>query len=275
MQFRSLHFRHLIFPALLVLTAAVAFLLARSASDDGAGVSAQAQPPGNVQEQANPDQEEERWCETHPIPGGGERTTCADGPPPEELWYYDALLEDSREPWFDGTLNGIRIGPDVSPDNSFCESIGAGDDASRGHVPFEESAGTPVEISPAFLPQDSSMDDNDAFQCGGVVIHAEAEFTVPPDLSVPRAGGFLYISRSRGTNQVEVGLAIAARRASAGQIAGRPAVVFEPVLPEGLGTSAIVIDEPFGTTVLVADGLPGADLRAIAESLYAQEGQVH
>jgi hypothetical protein len=206
-------------------------------------------------------------CMTNVSPSGVEHASCFSGEPPREGWYLPLLAAEAEKPWFDGEINGIRIGPNVEGGDAFCESIGAAAQEDRAPVPFDESVGTPLSITPTYLPEGAEPLSSSATQCGGVVNYAEIEYWVPPDLSIPRWGGWIRVHRWRGDPLL--GLAgPAADRAEASEVAGRPAVLFHPITEEGYGTSAIVIREDFGLTFLLADGVSMADLVTVAEGLY-------
>lgn len=180
-------------------------------------------------------------------------------PFPGAPWYVPYLEEEARASRFDDDLNGIRIGPSVTP-----QSPCAPGEARA--VSEEAAVGTPLEIQPAYLPPGSIPIGSDASMCRDQVIGTVREYTIPAASPASRFGGHLLVVRSAGSH--EVSLNEAADRASAVTIAGRPAVAFRPLTPEGWGPSALVVAEPWGITRLQATGLPAHELQRIAEGLY-------
>ena len=179
-------------------------------------------------------------------------------PSPEPPWYVPYLEEERKAPVFDGELNGLRIGPSVNP-RGLCTP------GEVRHAPMDVAVGTPMEIQPQYLPPESNQYESVTSVCGDRVIGVFREYAIAPD-SARFGGGRVSIARRTGGH--EVPLQQAASRASAVSIMGRPAVAFRPLTPEGWGSSALVIAEPWGTTTLQAFGLPAEELQKIAEGLY-------
>ncbi|MBW7940546.1 MAG: hypothetical protein H3C63_17575 [Candidatus Omnitrophica bacterium] len=254
MKLRHTGVRNAAFVSLLVAAAVVGFMLMRAL-----GPTERAEAQAGRQDPPIPQ------CMTYETPRQEMRTTCFSGPPPESGW-YEPLLEAEREkPFFDGTLAGLRIGPNVEKSDTFCKSIGATDRDDRSVIEIAHTAGTPVEISPSYLPEGSEAVRTYAEQCGGIAYSATVDYWVPPDLSIPRWGG--EISVYRGMDEATMGLAIAADRAETGEVAGYPAALFHPLTPEGFGYSAIVYSNGEVLTFLLGDGVSLDDLRKVAVSL--------
>jgi hypothetical protein len=136
----------------------------------------------------------------------------------------------------------------------FCSSIGVDSPDSKSVIPIEHTAGTLVEIAPGYLPggAEAEVTRSYAEQCGGMPYAAEVEYWIPPDLSILRWGGGIWISRGLGSSSL--GLTIAVDRAETGEIAGHPAAFFRPLTAEGFGFSAIAYSDGAVLTVLLGDG---------------------
>jgi hypothetical protein len=121
-------------------------------------------------------------------------------------------------------------------------------------------------ISPTYLPPGSALDAEEVSVCGGVVAVATQTYSVASDRSQGRRGGHFTIVRWLG--QPFARLDIPAERWSAATIAGQPAAVAQPIIPLGLGQSAVVLFSNGIMTQVQAIDLPFEELQRIVEGLY-------
>ena len=190
-----------------------------------------------------------------------------------EPWWFVPLLEaDEEEPRFDGTINGIRIGPDVTRtlnDISPCRES-ANEEGIAELVDAVAARGTPLEVAPRYLPAGTSVFNEDqerAGRCGDVIITAGREYVTQPDVVGGRWSASIVIVRMVVSPPMTA-LSVAESRVRSATIAGRPAVIVDPFTADGFGDSAVVIREPWGITLIQANGLPTSEIVQIAESLY-------
>jgi hypothetical protein len=195
------------------------------------------------------------------------------------FWYSQALEEDAAKPRIARqTLSGILIGPDVPvPTIDVCEK----DPDGASPVPTEEvdtrSTGTPVEVNPAYLPDGVYVETAEGAECEGAVVNVVKRYLVPTkkDPAGSRAplwsGGGFVVARTL-TTRPQYPVEGAAERLRAVTIAGRPAVLVDPVKPLGhdigIAEIIIVIDDGSGMTLVQGDGLPSEEFMKFAASLY-------
>src|SRR5581483_5565071 len=108
------------------------------------------------------------------------RSYCIPGTPPAEFWYIPLQKADEAKPRFDGTINGIRLGPNIEPGAEFCASAQA------------------LEASPSYLPPETSLEWTKEGGCESV----EKQYTVLADVPGNRFGGPLNIFRFSGRPQM-------------------------------------------------------------------------
>ncbi|MGD0205867.1 MAG: hypothetical protein ABSB57_05475 [Dehalococcoidia bacterium] len=159
-------------------------------------------------------------------------------------------LDEAAKPTFEGVVNGIRLYPtDAQP---AVQRKSACTDAKPEEVEqltMSAVAGTPMEIMPSYLP--AGAEEVPAMwppvACKGTVANVERQWII-------RGEGFFIISRRQGEQAIDIDAS--AGRVSPATIAGKPAVLVEPLTPEGYGYSMVIVAEDFGLTVIGADGLP-------------------
>lgn len=191
-------------------------------------------------------------------------------------WWEPYLQEDTTKPRLSTqAINGIRVGPDsdlfVNP-----EVCG---DAKPESVPFERAAGTAMDFVPSYLPEGVELVPGTAgaWACGGAIVLVQKSYDVPtvrnPDdpYTLVWAGGTIVIFREmKGSDSYP--LYGAAERIGPTTVAGMPAVLERPVMPNGvdngISDATLVIKDSFGLTVLQGGGLPLVEFMEIAESLY-------
>lgn len=205
-------------------------------------------------------------CTTYNLPGDEPYTTCFRGDPPEEFWYLPLLVADAARPRFEGTINGILVGQSVVTGATYCDARGFGSVSDRVFAEPERAVGSAVEISPDYLPPETTVGIADALQCGETIYYVSQTYFVKPDLSIPRWGGRLTIQRT--LSDPAVGVSGPEERFRAENVAGHPSVILEPLTEEGFGPSAIAIWDGDVLTVVHASGLPLTELLRVAASLY-------
>jgi hypothetical protein len=183
----------------------------------------------------------------------------------DEFWYVALLEEERIKPRAEQVIAGIKIGPRLVPRGGPCEGTPSSA-PNTGPISEAQTSGTPLEVSPKFLPPGTEKLWTLAGECRGTLASVEVQLFVPADIPSGRFGGALNIFRFRG--ELEFGLDLPAERMAEGKIAGRPAVLVSPITDSGFGESAVVIQEDFGLTVIRATGVRLQELIQIGESLY-------
>jgi hypothetical protein len=191
-------------------------------------------------------------------PDGGQ----TEAQPDVRLEWERIRLEEAAKPTFEGVVNGIRLyGLDA---DAAVQRKDACSDASRDqveHLSMSEVAGTPMEIVPAYLPAGAEEVDPmwPPVACKGILASVERQWSIRgKDVDI-------YIRRRQGEHAIATDAS--PERVSAGTVAGKPAVLVEPLTPEGYGYSAVIVAEDFGLTVVSAFGLPLEETVKIAEGL--------
>lgn len=165
---------------------------------------------------------------------------------------------------FAGEIAGIRIAP--RPD-----LLGRLDECPSG---FEQDpAGAPTAGAltpfPSVLPPPARLTESVGVRCGKEFVSTEASYSVPGDLDAGRLGGILHVHRFRGQRVVPLHAPLV--RLSASEIEGRPAAVLRPIMQDGYGQAAVVVNEPWGVTFVRATGMTLDELLEVAASLYEGE----
>lgn len=187
----------------------------------------------------------------------------AEGPPAtRDAFWYRELAQDfanaSRAP---RTINGILLG-----DNSVLSktTVCSGE---RDWGNPEAAFGTDLDPRPTHLPIGTTgINDIEGMTCDGDPTWVEVTYRVPGGREWDgRFGGDLSVYRFRGEPQFWLDYPTA--RLEGRTIAGRSAVVSPPLSDDGFGPSAIVIREPWGLTVVRADGITLDELVKVAEGI--------
>lgn len=249
----------------MVLAAAVvaagAFFLARQSGD---GVPAAAQP-------APADDSVLPGTDTTPEPGA-EIDTSKPG------WYIPLENAEREKPRFDQEINGIAVGPTVlDPGVRDCdpgEAVALTD--------LAEAQNSMIRISPSYLPKGAIQGRHEASSCRGRIVTHVIEYEIPAaadaDAKIKSGevrwediehGGKLTVFRSLSQGPVYRSSNYAAERWKPATVRGLPAAVAEPILPIGLGRSAIVIwDAERGVrTVITGSNRTLAEVMQVAEGL--------
>ncbi len=231
----------------LVAVAVLTFSVARQVRGMGGGQLAAAQPA-----QPTPP----------PVPPGG----LPANPDTTKPWWHVPYLQAERaKPRFDQTINGITVGPTSKQRGGPVCVPGSAQD-----VAIDQAAGTPVMLTPKYLPVGIAQSVASAVVCqvGGAkqAIGTERQYWVEPDRKAGRRGGTVTIARRYGGPRVAID--IPAERWSAGTVAGHPAAIAKPILPMGLGQSAVVVYANGVITWLQATSFTLDELLRIAEGLY-------
>ncbi len=257
--------------AVICVAGAVSFIVARSA---GKGRAAQA---GAVAAVASPVATQAGWPPYPPGKGPGRGPNYIDPPGPDVTpipgatpdtsqpwWYVPYSNAEQRKPLFQGDVNGIAITlGDAGPDLPCTEVTSAELSAVDGTSLAINLSWVPPGTSP---PQPTTGGLAVAI-CNGQLASSEASFEVAGDEAKRVYGGFFAIYRYR-SSVARAQAFVRVGRWSAGTVAGIPAAVGAPILPEiGLGSSAIVFYKDGVVTRVTADGLPLKQVLQIAEGL--------
>lgn len=187
----------------------------------------------------------------------------AEGPPAtRDAFWYRGLAADfanaSRAP---RVINGILLGDgSILPRVPVCNG-------ERDWANPEAAFGGELDPRPTYLPVGTTGINNlEGMTCDGDPMWAEVTYRVPGGRDWDgRFGGDLSVYRFRGEPQFW--LDYPTERLEGGMITGRGAVVSPPLSDDGYGRSAIVIREPWGLTVVRADGITLDELVKVAESV--------
>jgi hypothetical protein len=165
--------------------------------------------------------------------------------------------EEAAQPPFVGTINGVTLGQ------------GDGMERCTGklewHHDWRVAQGTAFDISPSYLPQGArefwySDPIPPIVTCDGRVIYAIRAWLVPE-------GKTLIVIRQSNPERRFEGL-YPAHRVKAATVGGRPAVVVEPMRPDGfMSTTVVIFPEPWGLTIVVGEFLPYDETLKVAGSL--------
>ena len=204
-----------------------------------------------------------------PRGGAGAGATPEEGPTEEAEPTPGLLLERERlrleeeaKPRFEGVVNGIRLySLDAGPALQRKDACSDAAPEEVEHLTMSEVTGTPMEIIPTYLPP--GAEERPAMwppvACKGIVANVERHWIIRgEDVDI-------YIRRRQGERAIATDAS--PERVSAGTVGGKPAVLVEPLSPEGYGYSAVIVAEEFGITVVSAFGLPLEETIKIAEGL--------
>jgi hypothetical protein len=192
--------------------------------------------------------------------GGGEET--GDPGPDIRLEWERLRLEEAAKPTFEGVVNGIRLyGPDAERDVQRKDACSDAAPEEVEHLTMGDVAGTPMEIVPTYLP--AGAEEQPAMwppvACKGILVTVEREWVIRGKDADFR------ISRRQGEQAIDIDAS--ADRVSPATVAGKQAVLVEPLTAEGYGYSSVILAEDFGLTLVVAFGLPIQETVKIAEGL--------
>ncbi len=192
-----------------------------------------------------------------PIPGATPDTT-------QPWWYVPYQNAERGKPFFRGEMNGIWI-TDGDDGRSVCEN--------PERTEPQQADGTDLSTLPRDLPAGVVREDQppnfQALWCGGRVVLNASMYSYPVDEEAGVRGGGLIVVRFRGDPTVSV--SIPEERWYPETIAGNPAAIARPILPElGLGESAVVVWEEDKGIVTTVRGfnLPLATMLAAVDGLY-------
>jgi len=193
----------------------------------------------------------------------GEAEAQAPGPIGPSSEVFEAELSKPR---FVGEVLGIFIAPAEVPvpDKFVTSEELCGRWSLSVQVPWEKAGqlGLSVELPPPFVLDVDSLDTG-VIACAD---HPEKVYAARWEYAATQPSGHLgrlLIVRSLFPYwQYDV----AADRVKATVIGGRPAVLVEPITPDGVSSvAAVIFPEPFGKTEVHSTSVPLADLLAVAE----------
>jgi len=139
-----------------------------------------------------------------------------------------AREEEEAKPRFEGVVNGIRLYPTNAEPAVYRESAcNYVSPEEREYVTMSEVAGTPMEITPTYLPAGAEETDPmwPPMICKGILASVERRWVIRDE------GADFFIARRQGEHAADT--TASADRISAGTIGGKPAVLVEPITPEG------------------------------------------
>lgn len=184
------------------------------------------------------------------------------------FWAVPYRQAEARLPFFEGKLAGVTIKTAGNPALQVmrrCPGGGHSEDVTA-------SQGTPFDVSlPEAFRDAASLVRGMVLYCAdGSIVGAEAEYAVRTAPERGWYGGFLFLFRYEPFDPAEpvAPIDLRAPRVREMTVAGKPAVVAAPPLPHiGWGEGAVVAYRDGIVTVIRADGLPLADLLALAEGI--------
>lgn len=179
-------------------------------------------------------------------------------------WHVPYLQADQAKERRDQVVNGITVGPTAAQRSPQC-AVDSVESAT-----LDDAAGTPLAIAPKYVPVWTERGPSHAATCqiagARVIASSDQLFMVDPNTARGSRGGRFSIVRFRGDPSVALG--IPAERWEPRTVAGRPAAVANPILANGLGESAVVVDADGIVTKVQAFNLPLDEVLRIAEGLY-------
>lgn len=170
-------------------------------------------------------------------------------------------LEEEAKPRFEGVVNGIRLYPTgAEPVQRKWACTGARPEEVQ-EVLMSRVAGTPMEIVATYVPPGAEEVPAvwPPVVCKGTLAYVQREWVIRAE------GADFSIQRRQGERVVDIDAS--ADRVSAATVGGKPAVLVEPITPDGYGYSMVIVAEDFGITAVVAFGLPLEETIKIAEGL--------
>lgn len=205
------------------------------------------------------------------VPGASPDTT-------NPLWHVPFENSEMNLPRQDQIINGIQVGPNV-PDSGVrdCEPGEA-----KAVQDLATLNGSDLAINPSFLPAGAVVGRHVASTCRGKPVTHVVEYEIPAEPGVESElerglvrwedvehGGKITVFRSLSQGPVYRTSNFAAIRWHSGTVRGHPAAIADPILPIGLGRSAIVIwdDQKGVRTVLVGVNRKLDELVKVAEGL--------
>lgn len=183
--------------------------------------------------------------------------------PGETPWYWPLLEAEDQKARPVGVFSGITV------DTNFDRSIEGCTDENAALGQVADAYGSALDPRSPYLPIGTEQLSSEAMMCGGTVAWSRLEYLIPEDPQVSRYGGILMIYRAR---QNAVGLDYSADRLVETFIGSTPAIVIGPLTDDGFGRSVVVLNEPFGVTVIKASGITLAELLKIASAIESGGG---
>lgn len=264
--------RWLAMAVLLLLVAAGAFVFVRANVGDGTVRADPARPP---EPSVTPDPDDPSLPQEGEVHGpevwGG---VGQEHPPPPDVtpvpgetpdttktwWYVPYINADRMKPVYTQTINGMTFGPDVSRVGEKCPG-------AMRRVPFSQVDDPAFKLDTSLFPAGTVVNEDIAALCDGVAWSVEGQFTLPADPSAGFRGGSVIIVRYRGLPQATA--EIPAERWTTGTIAGHPAAIAVPILPDiGLGQSAAAVFVDGVLTIVSAYEIPLDLVLRIAEAQF-------
>lgn len=192
-----------------------------------------------------------------PVPGATPDTT-------KPFWFIPYENQDRQAPKLQTTINGIEVGAAGGTDWQ-CPKPWTGKIDWR-----KETAGTAFEVNLAALPVGVKLTGEPRLaKCSdGRLLWFELALEASPGLTgVNTGGGEIFVSRVSGirwwTQQAP------AARWSAGEVAGRPAAILAPIVPNLGQAGVFVLDaETGGSTRIMSSSASLEFVRSIAEAIY-------
>jgi hypothetical protein len=185
--------------------------------------------------------------------------------PPRPSPPTDAQLEEeARQPRFRGEVLGIYIAPPGAsvPDKFLTAEELCGFGESSVQVPWDRAGelDLSLQLPPQYRLNEQSLNTG-VIACGDKVYAARREFEVTLE-SLYYPASVLIGSSVFSYDTVDV----AENRVKPTTIAGRDAVLIEPLIPSGLvSPSRVVFPADFGSVFIMAIDLPLTDLLDLAE----------
>jgi hypothetical protein len=256
--------RSKVLAAVFVVAAALAgtsFLISRQLSDGGSAGAQRA--PADISNLPGPNET--------PPPGSTPDTS-------RPAWHIPYQNAEREKPRFDQEVNGIAVGPTVKdPGTPECEP-------GEARTPTEQELAEPSAalVPHDFVPTGAIRGLEAASACRDRLIRHRVEFEIPaePSADAKLANGARWEDVEPG-GKITVWKAIldqpafqsamyAAERWRPSSIHGLPAAIADPILPNGLGPSAVVVWDAARNLRIVVTGTN----RTIDEVVSAAEEMV-
>lgn len=185
----------------------------------------------------------------------------ADDPLPPEL---EEINADFAKPRFKGEILGVFIAPpdEPVPDKytTFAEYCGS-EQATSEQMAWDAAGQFALAINlPSQFKLETDSLNTGVVGCGGKVYAARWSYAVAQPSGYQ---GTLVIARGVFSH---FPFDVSTERVKTIEAGGRPAVLVEPITPDGIGSNAAVIfPETFGVTEIQSSGIPLTQLLEVAE----------
>jgi len=181
-------------------------------------------------------------------------------------WFVPWEEWEAEQPATEKLVAGITVGPDVVRTGIPCSA------GEASYTTIDAVAGSLVDFRPAYLPEGTTLNSEEATECRGQVVNFYQSYSLPTD---DAPGGGAFFDRARG-GYVEIFRSISEPAFSSGipdyrweetEIGGQPAALAHPLVDLGFGQSMLIFHDGQVLTFVRAYHLSLDELIEVAEGL--------